>query len=112
MIVMNVPSEKMPRRTTFFCDGRRELRSIGNGVSMLEDLSVAAFFRFNVSSGVVSLHDDIKEDCNGRHACVKWNSNKTGPSSDLGVPLLCDLDRYLELHKTGQVGTDLPDCTD
>jgi hypothetical protein len=52
MMVMNVPREKMPSRTNFFCDGRRDLRSIGKGVSMLDDLSVAAFFKFNVLSGM------------------------------------------------------------
>ena len=51
MAVIKIPREKMPSRTSFFFDGMRDLRSMGKGVNILKNESVAASSRFCLSTG-------------------------------------------------------------
>lgn len=87
MAVTKVPREKMPRRTIFFLDARRELRSIGKGVNILGMLSSQTF----LENG--NLHDNIKNYRDRSHGCVEWHCNETMPSGNCGIPLFCNLDR-------------------
>jgi hypothetical protein len=50
MIVMKVPREKMPRRTTFLRNASWVLMSMGKGVSILGS-SILAEFRFGIDVG-------------------------------------------------------------
>lgn len=70
MTVMNAPREKIPRRTTFFRIGSWVLRSIGNGVSMLQEKPISIVLMRDKSNGE-DLHDDIENYRDGSHAGVK-----------------------------------------